>query len=675
MNKIRLFLVYLTILALIISACNHLKFDISNRSSNTLVDRSSSFGTFIESLNFFNSKDWTITPELLQYHYIVIDQAGNILPWYNPDNLGASYDHIIHLVFEWWLNIQPNPGEPDLPFYLMHRVWRPASDYYTSGIGGDQVAMAISSWRLFYDYTGDQRAIDDMVLMANHVLANGLSTPTDSWPNIPFPYNYTNLETYDGDLIAGPGYTQPDKAGSFGYELLNLYKITGNNSYLQSAIDIANTLASKTQDGDADNSPLPFRVRSTDGAIADAYTTNFSGLLKLWESLIDLGQGNIQDYQTAHTNTINWLKTYPVQNNKWGPFFEDVGGWSDTQINAITLAMYIMEHRQLWGASWQQDTRSALDWAIQEFGNDTWIQYGVQVINEQTAYQAPGNSHTSRQASMELRYAELTGDTTHVQNAIRQLSWANYMVDVDGKNCYLHNDIWLTDGYGDYVRHYLRAMAAAPYLVPDDQDHLLRTTSVIKSISYQPLEIFYESYDTHSQELLRINTFVPAVVTAGNVILPRLYNISDLELQEGYTLGAPGDLPSVVRIRHDHASSVIISGTILPTNTPTPPEIVTSTMTSTPIDTPTPTETPTSSPTCTQTQTATRTPTATHTPTGIWTHLPTNTNTPASTLTPVTTSTPTGTWTNSPTSTVTTTRIISQFKLYLPLIFCLEIHH
>jgi hypothetical protein len=561
----------------------------------------------IKLANYKDSVDWTVTPVELGYHYIVIDDYGNILPWYNPDNLGDSYDHVVHLVFDWWLNILPNPDEPPLPFYLMHRIWRAAPDYYTSGIGGDQVAMAMSSWRLFYDYTGDTRATNDMILMANHVIENGLSAPTEDWPNLPYPYNGNSLDIYDGDLIAGTGFTQPDKAGSFGYELLNLYKITGDNTYLQAAINIANTLASKTQVGDYDNSPLPFRVRTTDGSIAASYTTNYSGLLMLWEGLVDLGQGDISSYQLAHTKILTWLHSYPVQNNRWGPFFEDVGGWSDTQINAITLAMYMMDHPQIWGSSWQQDARAAMDWAIQTFGNDDWIGYGVQVINEQTAYQAPGNSHTSRQASMELRYAELTGDTSYVQNAVRQLSWATYMVDVDGANLYLHNDIWLTDGYGDYVRHYLRAMAAAPYLAPDNQDHLLRTTSVVENISYQTEQISYQTFDTQSVELLRVNTFIPNMVIAGGQELPRLKHISELDQQEGYTLGADGDLPSVLRIRHDNASTIIISGST-PTATETP------FFTSTPNSTPTATETPSFTFTPNPTHTNTHSPTVTPVP-------------------------------------------------------------
>jgi len=58
----------------------------------------------------------------------------------------------------------------------------------------------------------------------------------------------------------------------------------------------------------------------------------------------------------------------------------------------------------------------------------------VIAINEQTAYKVPGNSHTSRHASVELLYCETTGDMTLKDAAIRRLNWATYMVDADGKN-------------------------------------------------------------------------------------------------------------------------------------------------------------------------------------------------------------------------------------------------
>jgi hypothetical protein len=139
----------------------------------------------------------------------------------------------------------------------------------------------------------------------------------------------------------------------------------------------------------------------------------------------------------------------------------------------------------------------------------------VTAINEQTAYRVPGNSHTSRHASVELRYCEVTGNDARKEQAIRRLNWATYMVDTDGKNRYPRDDIWLTDGYGDYVRHYLRAMAAQPELAPEDGDHLLRTSSVIQSISYNANNISYTKFDARSQERLKLGAWTPGHVRGG----------------------------------------------------------------------------------------------------------------------------------------------------------------
>lgn len=498
---------------------------------------------------------WTDSAVTLSYHTIITDNNGDtILPWYSPGNRAASFDHVIWLCFEYWLIMEHQSGEPNIPYYLMHMIY-----VNQNGLGGDQLAMAMSSWRLFYDYSGDDRFIDDMVLMADHVIANCLSSAGASWASLPYPYQTNTFDVCDGDMMAGAGYLQPDKAGSFGYELLNLYKITGTAGYLTAAINIANTLASKTVAGNQTTSPLPFRVHAANDTVYEAYTTNFASLLMLWEGLIALNQGNVSSYNTAHGLIITWLKAYPVQNDDWGPFFEDVAGGGDTSINAVTMAMYIMDHRAAWGSAWNTDARHILDYSDTTYGNTDWSAYGVKVINEQTVYQVPGQSHTSRQASMELRYAELTADATEVANSLRQLSWSTYMVDTDGKNRYPQNEIWLTDGYGDYVRHYLRAMAAAPYLAPANQDHLLRTTSVVKSITYGTGTISYETYDTGSREKLRVTTFTPANVTAGGATLTRRASVSDLDSLDGWAYDAFGGLDTELNIKHSSSGEIVVS--------------------------------------------------------------------------------------------------------------------
>ena len=108
----------------------------------------------------------------------------------------------------------------------------------------------------------------------------------------------------------------------------------------------------------------------------------------------------------------------------------------------------------------------------------------MKVVNEQTAYRVPGNSHTARQGAAELLYSLKTGDEQTKLTGIRQLNWATYMVNDDGESTYPNNETWMTDGYGDFVRHYMRAISYFPELSPVDQNHLVKSTSVVKKIVY-----------------------------------------------------------------------------------------------------------------------------------------------------------------------------------------------
>ena len=459
--------------------------------------------------------------EKLIYHNIRTDAAGNIIPW-SHDEPGKAWSHVIQLVWDFWDTMRTDLN--GLPYYMNHQVWNPKVND-PRGLGGDQLCMALSSWRLLYAYTGNERIKENMKFMADYYLTHGLSSSNDDWADIPYPYNilvYSGI--YDGDMIIGKNYMQPDKAGSFGIELLQVYKMTTrerypnvtDDEYLSAAVKIANTLAKHTKDGDENNSPMPFKVnavtgetgmllnnnRSEENVGLSSYTTNWSGTLELFLELKQLNIGEVELYKQAFDKIINWMKKYPLQNNKWGPFFEDVPGWSDTQINAITFAQFMMNHPDYF-PDWQKDVKEIFDWVYKKLGNENWKKYGVTVVNEQTAYLQPGNSHTSREASAELQYMSLTGDRFHYDNAVRQLNWATYMVDNDGKNRYPNDDNWLTDGYGDYVRHFLRAMAAMPELAPSDEEHILSSTSVIQNVDYTD-KIHYDVYDDRGTEVLRL---------------------------------------------------------------------------------------------------------------------------------------------------------------------------
>jgi hypothetical protein len=442
-------------------------------------------------------------PEMLIYHDIKTDAAGKIIPWFSAEP-GTAYSYVIQSVWHFWDTMRVDMN--GLPYYMNHQVWKPGVDD-TRGIGGDQFQMALSSWLLLYQFTGDERIKENMKFIAGYYLTHGFSEASAKWPDIPYPYNtliYSGI--FDGDMVIGKNYTQPDKAGSLGLELIHLYKITGTKRhgqtpsgiYLEAAVNIANTLGNHIIDGDDKKSPLPFKVNAVtgdpgkllsnngDGSVASLsdYTTNWSGTMELFLELIRMNKGNVSLYQHSFENLLSWMKKYPLKNNKWGPFFEDVPGWSDTQINAITFAQFIMNHQEYF-PDWKNEVEGIFKWVYKTLENKTWEKYGVVVVNEQTAYRVPGNSHTSREASAELQYVSLTGDTIRKQNAIRQLNWATYMVDYDGKNRYPQDEHWLTDGYGDYVRHFLRAMGALPELAPSDEEHILFSSSVVQEVEYK----------------------------------------------------------------------------------------------------------------------------------------------------------------------------------------------
>jgi len=463
--------------------------------------------------------------ETLIYHEIKTDASGKIAPWYGTGP-SQAYDHDIRLLFQFWKNIRNCRN--GVPMYMQHQVWKPDKED-PRGLGGDQISMALSSWNLLYGYLGDASVRDNMIYMADYWIAHGFSGKNDLWANLPYPYNMVlHSGVYDGDMKAGKGFLQPDKAASFAAELVVLYKMTGDQRYLNTAVNIADTLAEKVKAGDGDNSPWPFRVHAQTGEVhkvvkggktyVASYTTNYTGALRLFEDLIALKQTSAAKYAHARDLVSAWLKSYPLKTNKWGPFFEDVPteAWSDTEINADTLATYVLEHPS-WDPDWKKDAAAILDWSYKSFANHQWEKFGVIAINEQTAYKVPGNSHTSRHASVELLYCEKTGDMELKDAAIRRLNWATYMVDTDGKNRYPRDDNWLTDGYGDYVRHYLRAMASFPELVPEDQNHLLRTTSVIQGITYGNDAITYAKFDKVSTERFKLGAWDPRSLTGGKM--------------------------------------------------------------------------------------------------------------------------------------------------------------
>ncbi|SRR5579871_36543 len=513
--------------------------------------------------------------EILIYHPIQTDDKGKIIPWYDKDP-GTAYNHIIDIVWNFWDTMRHDMN--GLPYYMNHQVWNP--DFNDPrGIGGDQFAMALSSWRLYYAYTGNERVKANMNFIADYYLTHSLSAADAKWPDLPFPYNsFIYSGFYNGDMRAGENILQPDKAGSFGLELVHLYKIGENYLYLDAAVKIANTLCAHIKEGNINYSPLPFKVNPYTDTIGllkhfhtgiwkdtAGYTSNWAPTMQLLLDLAALGKGDVKVYTASFNKLLSWMKSFPMKENKWGPFFEDVDEWSETQINAMTWARFIMEHREYF-PDWKKDVQKIISWVHQNFANDSWKKYGVVVTNEQSVYPTPANSHSSRQAADELLFVSMSGDSSLYENAVRELNWATYMVDFNGTNRFPTDEPWLTDGYGDYVRHFLRAMDEAPELAPNE-DHIISSTSVIQQADYagnfkkfiylnfektdsNKVKLFYRTFDLRGVEKIKLKN-------KPSGILLDYRSLSENKIGEGYSWKAMKE-GGLLTIRRENGNKVLI---------------------------------------------------------------------------------------------------------------------
>ena len=127
------------------------------------------------------------------------------------------------------------------------------------------------------------------------------------------------------------------------------------------------------------------------------------------------------------------------------------------------------------------------------------------------------------------------------------------MVNDDGENTYPNNETWMTDGYGDFVRHYLRAMEAFPELAPAQQNHLVSSSSVIKRISYEARAIQYDTFGKNSVEMLRLKS------------KPHGIKVNDIQLNESDTSDKKEywdwkELPSggILKITHHNSNRITI---------------------------------------------------------------------------------------------------------------------
>jgi hypothetical protein len=446
-------------------------------------------------------------------------------------------------------------------------------------------AMLTDSAVLWYAFSGDHAPVDLVRKALGYQLDHG-TTPADwDWASVPYASAGAGDVDYRGaddewcDFCGrgdGLGVIEPDKVGELGYAYLQFYELTGEDRYRDAAIACADALAKHLRDGDELRSPWPFRVYAQTNVVREEYSSNVVGALMLLDELARLSLGDADAYRRARGTVLDWLLRVPMKNDAWSGYFEDIEIQTDpaanpNQYSALRTARWLMAHPQD-DPLWRDHAAHLLAWAVQTFGGDTagerGTQWGATVMSEQVADMAKMGSHTARFGATAALWYEATGDSVARERAARSLNWATYTCDDRGvvavgedKN----EGYWFSDGYGDYIRHFLIAMAAVPEWAPPGESHLLRSTSIVTGVDYSPGHTEWTTFDGGAVETLRLPRR-PSGVSAAGAALPERTDIDD----DGYVVRplASGDV--VVLVRHAARGPVVVT-TSVAAGPPEPP--------------------------------------------------------------------------------------------------------
>jgi len=348
------------------------------------------------------------------------------------------------------------------------------------------------------------------------------------------------------------------------------YELTGDKKYLDAGIACAEALASHIRPGDENHTPWAFRVNAQSAEVlnGEEYGGMMIAPVRLFAELIRIKAGNTAKYEHGRDVAWEWILKFPMRNNRWRGYFEDVhkNQQNMNQASPTMTAYYILSSPQpeKLDPHWIGDVGQLIDWVKHRFGRGPF--FGAWAIDEQGAppdymgccSRAGLASDTSRWAAINAMYYERTGDGQAREDAFRSLNYATYFASDDGKIacCGLDyaDSYWFDDGYGDHIRNYLWAMAAIPEFAPKAENHLLRSTSVVTNIDYRANSIEYRTFDSESTETLR-TTFKPSRVLAEGQALPAAASPN----QDGYTVTALSDGDFVVRVHHANARSIVIT--------------------------------------------------------------------------------------------------------------------
>ena len=455
-------------------------------------------------------------------HKVVLDEKGRLLSW-------TSFDNII----QWSMNfINHCPTFQtifgDDPLYLVtSKLDVDGTFMEKQNNQGSNVYWAVETLKKYYAYTGDRQAFTPVRLLSERVMK--YNTPLEwAWPGVP----RTQDDSPDGEYT--DEWAGADKLCMVALGYMDFFKLTGENKYFKEAVNISRVVLKNIKKGDENHSPLPFRVNLKTGEILDPYCSNMILVIKLIDELTKLDAPLDQtDLQQKKDLLLKWIFDYPMQNNRWSGYYEDVVPNYENlnQQNPLETARYFLQHPEL-DPDYTTHVPALIKWVEERFGKTK--HYGATSIREQDGCFMEMSSHTARYASVVAMWYGVSMDPKDREEARAAFALSTYSAyNKYSKNGLAinyvgigYNEPWFSDSYWDYLSHFFDGMVELPEMLPAKKNRLFYSTSVITDIHYAKDQIEYQAFDADGTEKMKLN-FEPVVYADGQLLEKTQWSFGD----------------------------------------------------------------------------------------------------------------------------------------------------
>lgn len=512
-------------------------------------------------------------------HDAVEDRHGVIAPWYRGQN--GQLDLRIRIAAETlkrypWT--EPGKAPVQVPEYICSGAWKIAADGtitippisdWANGDLGQRASYVLSGLIDYYRYSGDPAAIAHMTMQADYLLDYCLTPDDHSWPrflvSVPTkgkPYGHVDPR----------GFIQLDIVAEVGAPLIRAAQMTGNQRWLDAAKHWGDLLAEK-RDRRPGQPPWGRYANAEDAPWEDIATGGIVFILDFFDELIRTGYtGKDNAIIEARNAGVAYLRDVLLPDwtggDVWGRNYWD---WPcNVQVENVTefAVRYLMNHPDEF-PNWRNDARNIMSL----FLNRTSVAPGSSGDVFSGAWAYPESSGCCGRSlwygPMELanvwaQYGVLADSEWAREIARRKIILSTYDVhetgvvedNIDGGQ--IVAGAWFKIAHPMALKHCLAVIAWMPDIfAPPRENHIVRSTAVVKSVSYQKGRIAYLTADApvNTVDVLRL-AFQPAAVSADGKPLDQRSDPN----ANGYMVEPLPCGDCILTVRHDGATRVAVTG-------------------------------------------------------------------------------------------------------------------